>query len=322
MADVANVSEMTVSRVLSGKGVVSKRTRAHVLKVVDGLGYVQNHLAGSLATSRSNQVAVIIPSLMNNVFSQVMAGITEALERAGYNAVVGISDYSVEKEESLVISMMSWRPAGMIVTNLVHTERTRSILANASVPVVEMMDISGEPIDICVGLDHAKAATAMADHLIAKGYTRFGYLGWNNHDFAAATRFSAIRERLAKAGLALVAPDLFDRPPDFADGKSGLHALLSAEPELEVVIYSNDTAAAGGVIHCLENGIDMPGDLALAGFSGLQIGQIMPRPLTTIRSKRYDTGRIAARSVINALAGQSVGKVIDLGFELVEGETA
>lgn len=322
VAEVAAVSEMTVSRVLSGKGVVAKRTRDHVLQVVDGLGYVRNHLAGSLATSRSNQVAVIIPSLVNNVFSQVMAGITEALERAGYNAVVGISDYSLEKEESLVVSMMSWRPAGMIVTNLVHSERTRNILANCSVPVVEMMDTSHEPIDICVGLNHGDAATALVDHLIAKGYCRFGYLGWNDNDFAAATRFSAIRERLTQHGLPLVAPEVFDRPPDFAAGKRSLGELLKAAPDLQVVIYSNDTAAVGGMIYCIENNIAMPDALALAGFSGLQVGQIMPRKLTTIRSKRYDVGRIAARSVINSLAGQKVEKTIDLGFELVEGETA
>lgn len=322
VAEAANVSEMTVSRALRGKGVVSRRTRARVLSVVDQLGYVQNRIAGSLATSRSNQVAVIIPSLVNHVFSQVMAGISEALERAGYNPVVGISDYNLEKEEELVRSMMSWRPAGFIVTNLVHTERTENILANAGIPVVEMMDISGPPIDIGVGLHHGRAAQTLVDHLIGKGYRRFGYLGWSDNDFAASTRFAAIRDRLAERHLTLVAPDIYDRPPDFSAGKSGLRHLMEAEPNLDAVIFSNDTAASGGVIHCLENGIDMPADLALAGFSGLQIGQIMPRKLTTIRTKRYDVGRVAARCVINRLDGQQVQQSIDLGFELEVGETA
>ncbi len=322
VAEIANVSEMTVSRVLRGTGVVAAGTRAHVQQVVEQLGYVQNHLAGSLATSRSNQVAVIIPSLINNVFPQVLAGITGELEKAGYNAVIGISDYDLGKEESLVASMISWRPAGFIATNLVHTKRTRNILANAGVPVVEMMDISGDPIDICVGLDHRRVGRVLVEHLLRKGYRRFGYLGWNNNDFAAATRYESIRDRLAEDGLDLVAPDLYDQPPDHRDGKEGLAYLLGQHGDLDVVVFSNDTAASGGIIHCLENDIAMPGGIALAGFSGLQLGQIMPRRLTTMRTKRFDIGRLAARSVLNQLVGQAVEKKVDLGFELLEGETA
>ncbi len=96
VADAAGVSEMTVSRVLRSKGVVSLRTQGRVRKVVDRLGYVQNRLAGSLAENRSNQVAVVIPSLTNNVFTEVMAGITAKLEEADYNAVVGVTDYDLK----------------------------------------------------------------------------------------------------------------------------------------------------------------------------------------------------------------------------------
>ena len=249
---------MTVSRVLRGRGVVAAGTRRHVEKVVEQLGYVQNRLAGSLATARSNQVAVIIPSLINNVFSQVTAGISQELEKAGYNAVIGISDYDLDKEESLLTSMISWRPAGVIVTNLVHTARTRNILANAAVPVVEMMDTSGEPIDICVGLDHRQAGRALVDHLLSRGYSRFGYLGWNDHDFAAATRYASIRDRLAEAGFNLVAPDIYHQPPDHRAGKDGLRHLYEEHPYLDVVVYSNDTAATGGIVYCIETAFRFP----------------------------------------------------------------
>jgi len=315
VAEVAGVSEMTVSRVLRGTDVVAAGTRAHVLHVIEQLGYVQNRLAGSLATARSNQVAVIIPSLINNVFSQVTAGLSRELEKAGYNAVIGISDYDLEKEESLLISMISWRPAGIITTNLVHTDRTRNILAHASVPVVEMMDTSGSPIDICVGLDHGKAGRALVEHLLSRGYRRFGYLGWNDNDFAAATRYTAIRDRLAEDGLGLVAPPLYHAPPDHRAGKDGLRFLHGAHPDLEVVMFSNDTAASGGIIHCLENDIAIPDRLAIAGFSGLQLGQIMPRRLTTIRTKRFEIGRLAARSVLNPHFSRRDGLSVSCGLD-------
>ncbi|MEP3277818.1 MAG: LacI family DNA-binding transcriptional regulator [Stappiaceae bacterium] len=322
VAVAANVSEMTVSRVLRNKGPISKKTRRHVLQMVENLGYVQNHLAGSLATSRSNQIAVIIPSLVNNVFTEVMSGITVALEKAGYNAVVGISDYSLEKEEALVSSMMSWRPAGIIVANLQHTVKTRNILANAGIPVVEMMNIAPNPIDVCIGLDHSAAGTAIADHLLSKGYRHFGYVGWNREDRAAHQRFQAIVEQIGSNNLSIVAPDLFEAPPNFAAGKAGLRQLLDIAPNLDAVFFSNDTAATGGMIHCIESGIDVPDQLAIAGFSGLDTGQNMPLKLTTIKTRRYDIGRLSARNILNRLAGQASDPVVDLGFEIIAGETS
>ncbi len=322
VAQAANVSEMTVSRVLRDKGPISEKTRSHVLQMVEKLGYVQNHLAGSLATSRSNQIAVIIPSLVNNVFTEVMSGITGALEKAGYNAVIGISDYSLEKEEELVCSMMSWRPAGIIVSNLRHTVKTRNILANAGVPVVEMMNIAVDPIDVCIGLNHSAAGGAIADHLIAKGYRNFGYVGWNREDWAADERFRAIKRAVKGRNSTIVAPDLFEAPPNFADGKAGLKRLLEVAPDVEAVFFSNDTAATGGMILCIENGISIPDQLAIAGFSGLETGQNMPLKLTTIKTNRYDIGRLSARNILNRLAGLKSDPVIDLGFEVISGETS
>lgn len=322
VAKVANVSEMTVSRVLSGKGQVSDATKGRVKKVIEQLGYVPNRLAGSLATSRSNQVAVIIPSLMNNVFPEVTAGITDHLERAGYNAVIGISDYNVEKEENLIRSMMSWRPAGIILVGSQRSSSARNILCNASVPVVEIMELYDNPIDICVGLDHRKAGTAIAAHLLAQGYRRFGYVGFHEIDSSAARRFEGIREVLGQSGYSIEAEKLFERPPDIEMGKDGLASLLDMSSNLEAVFFSNDTAAIGGLLLCWERGIEVPDQLAIAGFSGLKSGQVMPRKLTTIATERYKIGTFGARAVLNRLDGQPVSTRVDLGFYLIEGETA
>ena len=230
VARAAGVSQMTVSRVVRGDTVVSVRTRENVERVISNMGYVPNKLAGSLARAYSNQVAVLIPSLVNNVFASVLAGITEELEKGGYNPVVGVTEYDLRKEEAQLVSMMSWRPAAVILANLVHTDRTRSILENSSVPVVEIMDIRGNPIDMGVGLDHQAAAATLADYLMERGYRRFGYLGWQTNDFVAAARFRAFRARLETRGYGLVAPDVYDAPPDMPAGKKGLEMLLSAAP--------------------------------------------------------------------------------------------
>ena len=93
---------MTVSRVLRGRGDVSKNTRERVLKAAKDLGYVPNKIAGALASQRVNLVAVIIPSMSNMVFPEVMMGINSVLENTDLQPVVGITDYSPEKEEKVL----------------------------------------------------------------------------------------------------------------------------------------------------------------------------------------------------------------------------
>lgn len=326
VARAAQVSEMTVSRVLRRKDKVAAKTRDHVLQVIRDLGYVPNRLAGALASSSSNQLAVIIPSLRNIVFPEVLSGITDRLDEAGYQAVIGISDYDLEREASLVEAMMSWRPAGIIVTNTRHSEHATKMLQVTKSPVVEMMDLTDSPIDICVGLDHRMAGAAMARHLISKGYRRIGYLGCDLvTDAAAGKRFEGFCATLQEAGLSISTTLTVDEPSGIGLGRHHMPELLKKVPKeqpLDAVYFSNDAVAVGGQMYCMKEGIRIPEDLALAGFSGLEVGQAMPIPLTTIRSKRYHVGWLSADCVVRRLSGEEPQKITDAGFELIEGETA
>ncbi|MCG8512103.1 MAG: LacI family DNA-binding transcriptional regulator [Rhodospirillales bacterium] len=321
VAAAANVSEMTVSRVLRKKGSFSDKTRDHVLKVVEDLGYVPNRLAGSLATSRSNLIAVIIPSLTSQVFTEILAGITAQLDAAGYKAVIGIPEYDVGKEEELIRSMLSWRPSGLIVSNMAHSDGAKNLMRHASLPIVEMMEVEDDPIDTCVGIRQAEAGSAMARYLIDRGYRRMAYLGWDNPGSTATKRLEGFERQLQAVGLALAAVFKTEFPPDIEMGKAGLKVLLEESPDLDAVFYSNDVAAAGGLIHCMEAGIDVPSSLALAAYSGLKIGRIMPRQLTTIQVNRFEIGELSARVILDRLDGKTPDRVHDVGFELIAGGT-
>ncbi|MFT5440329.1 MAG: LacI family gluconate utilization system Gnt-I transcriptional repressor, partial [Alphaproteobacteria bacterium] len=154
VSEASGVSEMTVSRVLRNRGDVSSATREKVLKAAKTLGYVPNKIAGALASSRVNLVAVIIPSLSNMVFPEVMTGISEVLDGTPLQPVVGVTNYMPEKEEEVLFEMLSWRPSGVIIAGLEHSDASRAMLRAAGVPVVEIMDVDGEPIDAVVGISH------------------------------------------------------------------------------------------------------------------------------------------------------------------------
>jgi len=143
---------MTVSRVLRNRGDVSETTRQKVLEAAKTLGYVPNKIAGALASQRVNLVAVIIPSLSNMVFPEVLSGINKVFEDSPLQPVVGVTDYQPEKEEKVLYEMLSWRPSGVIIAGLEHSDATRAMLAGAGTPVVEVMDTDGRPVDSMVGI--------------------------------------------------------------------------------------------------------------------------------------------------------------------------
>ena len=166
VSEASGVSEMTVSRVLRNRGDVSAATREKVLKAAKELGYVPNKIAGALASQRVNLVAVIIPSLSNMVFPEVLGGISEVLETTDLQPVVGVTDYLPEKEEKVLYEMLSWRPSGVIIAGLEHSDAAKAMLRSAGIPVVEIMDVDGKPVDSMVGISHRRAGREMAKAIL------------------------------------------------------------------------------------------------------------------------------------------------------------
>jgi len=323
VARLAGVSGMTVSRVLRDAANVSEETRQRVHAAVAALGYVPNRLAGALASARTRLVVVILPSLGNIVFPEVLRGANERLEVEGYQAVIGVTDYDPAKEEQLIETMQAWRPSGWIVAGLEHSERARRVLREAGSPVVEIMDIDGEPIDMAVGFSNANAGHAVGAHFAATGRRRIGYVGGNiTLDLRGGKRRQGFLRALDEHGLALHGEFIAPQPSSVLLGRSGLASLLARYPELDAVYFSNDDMAVGGLMHCLRAGIEVPRRLALAGFNGLEIGEATPLRLTTVKSPRYEIGRLAADHILARLEGGEPPLRSDLGCEFIAGETA
>ena len=201
---------MTVSRVLRGRGDVSQTTRDRVLQAAKDLGYVPNKIAGALASQRVNLVAVIIPSMSNMVFPEVMMGINSVLENTDLQPVVGITDYIPEKEETVLYQMLSWRPAGIIIAGLEHSETSRLMLKNSGTPVVEIMDVDGDPIDGMVGISHRRAGRLMAQEIIASGYRKIGFLGTKMPlDHRAQKRFEGLSDALKAHDMEIIGTEFY-----------------------------------------------------------------------------------------------------------------
>lgn len=299
VSEASGVSEMTVSRVLRNRGDVSDATRERVLAAAKRLGYVPNKIAGALASQHVNLVTVIIPSLSNLVFPEVLVGISEALEESSLQPVVGVTNYSPQREEAVLYEMLSWRPSGVIVAGLEHTDTSRAMLANAGIPIVEIMDVDGEAVDSVVGISHRRAGQEMARAILAAGYRRIGFLGTTMpDDHRARKRLVGFEAALAEAGLALADREFYSGGSALLKGREMTAAILGRTPDLDFLYYSNDMIGAGGLLWCLENGIDVPGKIGLAGFNGVDLLEGLPRRLATMDACRRDIGVRAAEIVV------------------------
>ncbi|NPD14005.1 LacI family DNA-binding transcriptional regulator [Xinfangfangia sp. D13-10-4-6] len=324
VSEASGVSEMTVSRVLRNRGDVSEATREKVLEAARRLGYVPNKIAGALASQRVNLVGVVIPSLSNMVFPEVMTGISKTLEDTGLQPVVGVSNYQSEREEQVIYEMLSWRPSGLIVAGLEHSEAARAMLAQAGVPIVEIMDIDGTPVDSMVGISHRRAGRKMAEAIVAAGYRKIAFLGTHmpTNDHRARKRLEGFEEALAAAGLSLVDREFYSGGSALAKGREMTEALLKRRPDVDFLYYSNDMIGAGGLLWCLEQGLDVPGRIGLAGFNGVELLDGLPRRLATMDACRLETG-VAAAEIIAGKRHSGVigGEVIEFEPKLQPGDT-
>lgn len=323
VSEASGVSEMTVSRVLRNRGDVSDATREKVLEAARALGYVPNKIAGALASQRVNLVGVIIPSLSNMVFPEVLTGISDVLEDTGLQPVVGVTNYLPEREETVLYEMLSWRPSGVILAGLEHTEASRAMLAQAGIPIVEIMDIDGTPVDSAVGISHRRAGRQMAEAILAAGYRRIAFLGTQMpNDHRAKKRLAGFEEALAKAGVTLADREFYSGGSALLKGREMTAAVLNRTPDVDFLYYSNDMIGAGGLLFCLDAGIDVPGKVGLAGFNGVELLDGLPRKLATMDACRLEVGRIAAEIIAGKRPEGIVGgEVIELSPTLQQGDT-
>ena len=312
VASRANVSEMTVSRVMRNSASVSEHTRRLVLEAAASIGYVPNRIAGALASNTTNLLAVIVPSLTNYVFPEVLAGIHDVIDASPLQAVFGVTDYDVDREERLIIDMLSWRPSGLIVVGLTQSQHASRLLRESKIPIVQMMDIDGDPIEYNVGISHLRAGAAMAQHFVERGLNNIAYIGAElNKDSSGYKRFMGFKNELKATRCRLIDSLISPASASAQLGRDLTAELLSRKYQkpIQAIHYTNDVLALGGMLHCLTVGISIPEQLALSGFAGLDMVEALPVSLTTIVSPRREIGRCAASYVLAELeSSRSTGK--------------
>lgn len=313
VAREAGVSLITASRALSNPGVVSEKTIARVQRAVEVTGYIPNLLAGGLKSRRSLTVAALVPNIAVAQFLPTIKALTDALDAAGYQLILGQTGYDHAREEALLGTMISRRPDGIIVTGLIHSQVSRDRLRRAGIPVVESWDLTDRPVDMAVGFSHVKVGSAIAGFFLGKGWRRLGIA--TGDDQRAAVRREGFLSTVGHEVPTAVVP----APSSLALGRQALSELLARDPGIEAIYCSSDQLAQGVIVEALARGLRIPQDLAVCGFGDADFAAHMEPSLTTVQVDGAHIGKLAARMLLDRCRGETVAEpVVDVGFRIVE----
>ncbi len=332
MADVAaraGVSTMTVSRALKDGASIAPDTRRRIMKAVEELGYVLDLSAGSLSSKRSGFVAALIPSINNSNFADTARGLTDALAGSGLQLLLAYTDYSVEKEEELIGSMLRRRPEAIVVTGGSHTARARKLLESSGIPVVETWDLPKKPVHHVVGFSNAEASKSLVRYLHGKGYRRIAFIGGTtNRDTRGADRRAGYETAMAQLGLTESRIISFGTPPiSMKQGGEAVVRLVEEWPEVEAAICVSDLSAFGAVMECNRRKWKVPQRIAIAGFGDFEISSCCYPAITTVGVHCYDIGNRAGDLLLRAIEGERAGvpvarETIITEFEVIARDSA
>ncbi|MEX0309961.1 MAG: LacI family DNA-binding transcriptional regulator [Tateyamaria sp.] len=323
VAKAAGVSKMTASRVLRGEGGYSDSTKDLVMQKVDELGYLPNRLATVFAGDKTSTfVGVSIPDLGNEVFAQVLEGIDRKLGMFGHQTVLGLTQHTQDAEEEWIKTVLSWQPAGLILTGRYHSPRAIEMLKAANIPIVEIWDLNSSPLDASVGINHFDSGFDMGRYLIGCGYSKLGYVG-TSHDTAnaAATRLDGFTKAVEGGGGHVAKQLCLHDTATYYTGYYGTEQLLAGSKNIECIFYQNDAMAFGGLQFALSKGLLVPDDIGIAGWGDLPIASVLPKRMTSMHVPHLKLGQAAAEIMLARLTDEPVEPCRDIGFHLIPGTT-
>jgi LacI family transcriptional regulator len=301
VARVARVSKQTVSAVINNKSGISEETRARIRRIIAKLDYHPNLLAGSLRAQRSLTVGVVIPSITNPFYPELVRGIEDEAQRQGYSLFLCNSDENPEKEVSYLHLLRRHRIAGLIaVTVKVHRAWTEALtnLAAQGIPVVVMLG-GYRPNDklVQINVDDEAGFLKATSHLIDLGHRRIAMI-LPPEPPNESSRVSGFLKAHAQRAWT-VAPELLASGGyHVADGQSATTYLMQLDPPPTAIVAANDLAAIGAILKIKELHRRVPEDVAVVGYDNIQISEWYDPTLTTVDQPHYQMGQRAMQELL------------------------
>lgn len=320
----AGVSISSVSTALNDRPGVSDETRRMIVEAARELGFVPSVRARSLAGKRTYSVGLVVhrdPDVLelDPFFGAFIGGIESYIDERGYALVLQTTPLADDVGERYRRLAAGRRVDGVFLNELEVDDPRVEVVRELGLPAVGIGSDPGFPLP-SVRQDHRKGIRDLVAHLVELGHERIAFVGGPNRFVHSIQREDAWRAALAEFGLA---------PGPVADGgftyEGGLAAadeILAARERPTAVMCANDLAAMGFIAQAGHRGFDVPGDISVTGYDGIQLGTYLRPALTTVQTSPKLIGHEAGRLLLQAIEGGTPDDVaVPAAAAVVRGST-
>jgi DNA-binding LacI/PurR family transcriptional regulator len=310
IAKVAGVSHSTVSRALRNSPHISVAVKAHIQHLASEMGYMPNAIAQSLQMRRTNTIGIVVTSIGDPFWSDVVRG-AEEVARANAMSIFLSSAYADPDQELAAIEQFHRRRVDGILIADAHLTRSHAERLNRMrVPSV-LINCQADSLATntnSVAIDDALGARLAVEHLLQLGHRKIGYLGAANRPLSNARRYCAYREALAEAAIA-AQPEWVEiaaaaGTDDATQGYLLAEKLLQAG--VSAIFCYNDMLAIGAMLACRSAEMPVPEAISVIGYDDIPAAQYVTPALTTIQQPRFRLGELAMQMLLDLLADRPI----------------
>lgn len=315
IAEQLNVSVTTVSKALKDYPDISKKTKAMVKELAKTLNYKPNAFAVNLRTKESKTVGLIIPEIVHHFFSSVIKGIIAQAEKKGYLVIILQSNESYELEKKQIDLLLRQRVDGILISlanGSAEFHHLNEVMAQDK-PLV-MFDKIAKIVQCSkVIIDDRKAGYAATQHLIDTGCKRIAHFRGALLPQNSIDRFLGYKKALLDNNMPYDPSIVYicqcgDR--SFEEGRENAKQLLMDHDDVDGIFINTDLVAIGAITEFNEQGVRIPEDISIVGFSNWFMSSVISPSLTTIDQPGYEMGKTAFKQLYKEIQQKKKNKGI------------
>lgn len=317
VAKLAGVSVATVSRVLNKNGYVNIETEQKVTNAIKQLQYEPNAVARGLAGKQTGTIALILPDISNPFFPEVARGVEDVAHSHGYTVILCNSDDQGSKERSYIEVLKKKYIDGIIFASSTLEDEDITQMRKSDIPLVLLDRAPNKESCSVVRVKNYEGAQLAVQHLLEIGCNRIAHIYGPQDMITARQRLSGYED--AVKSFDWFSPSLMVEGNFRIDGgQQAIETLINRHPDIDGLFAGNDLMAVGAVKALTRMGKKVPDDIAVIGFDGIGLTEIVEPELTTIAQPIYEMGRLAATTLIQKITGERIDNQIrELDVKLI-----
>lgn len=322
VAKLAGVSTASISRALNDPSKVAESTRSKIEAAIDNLGYTPNFGGRALASSRTNTVGAVIPSMANAMFANGLQAFQEELDKEGVTLLVATTGFDSEQEFRQIKTLVGQGADALMLIGNARPEATWDFIDKRRVAHVVSWCTFSRPGQLFAGFDNAKAAGDAARRVLELGHRRIALVnGLTAENDRAKARRDGVRAAVQAFGDSAVITHEVEAPYRIDSGAEALSEIMAQTEVPTAILCATDALAAGAMMRARALGMTLPRDLSFVGFDDVGIARVVTPALATVRVPQESMGRAAAQLLLAKLSGLEDLKSITLETEFIRRES-